>query len=251
MREPPSPDFRWGLLPRRSQYNRVVGESGEVELIEGSTHRQEIALSNYIKSNNLGRVVAVYKDVASAYSENAKRPEFENALLDLQAGRIDGIAVWKIDRLVRSTSQFDRVLGVLRESGGRLLSMSEGIDTAAEGMSKAITDIVLRILVNLAQMESENTSARLVLLAEERARQGKVHRGSKRPWGHTDDWMALVTEEARLTVEAAQRIVKGETPTAVTNDWRERGIKTNMGKDWRPETLKNILMSPRMVAKRE
>jgi DNA invertase Pin-like site-specific DNA recombinase len=49
----------------------------------------------------MGVVVAVYSDVASAYAENAKRPDFEAALDDLRAGRIDGIAVWKVDRLVR------------------------------------------------------------------------------------------------------------------------------------------------------
>jgi Resolvase, N terminal domain len=37
---------------------------------------------------------------------NAKRPDFEAALDDLRAGRIDGIAVWKVDRLVRRVSQF-------------------------------------------------------------------------------------------------------------------------------------------------
>jgi hypothetical protein len=57
----------------------------------------------------MGQVVAVYSDIASAYAENAKRPDFEAALDDLRAGRIDGIAVWKVDRLVRRVSQFRRV----------------------------------------------------------------------------------------------------------------------------------------------
>ena len=243
MRRDPGPDFRWGLVLRRSQFNQ--------DGTEGSTRRQELAVSSHIKANHMGIVAATYKDIASAYQEGAQRPEFQNALADLEAGRIDGIAVWKIDRLVRRANQYRHVLDVLEASGGRLFSLSEGIDTAAEGTAKVTTNIVLGILVALAEMESDNTSARLVLLAEERARQGKVHRGSKRPWGHTEDWMALVPNEARLTVEAAQRIVKGETPTAVTKDWRERGIKTAMGKDWIPETLKSILISPRMVAKRE
>jgi DNA invertase Pin-like site-specific DNA recombinase len=78
----------------------------------------------------MGRVVAVYSDIASAYDERAKRPEFENALIDLQAGRIDGLACWKVDRLVRRTNQYRRVLDVLEKSGGRLFSLSEGIDTA-------------------------------------------------------------------------------------------------------------------------
>jgi site-specific DNA recombinase len=200
MRRDPGPDFRWGLILRRSQYNQ--------DGTEGSTRRQELAVSSHIKANNMGIVAAVYKDIASAYQEGAQRPEFENALIDLQAGRIDGIAVWKIDRLVRRAKQYRRVLGVLEESGGRLFSQMEGIDTAAEGTAKIITNTVLGILVALAEMESDNTSARLILMAEERARMGKVHRGSKRPWGHSEDWMSLVADEVRLANEAAQRIVR-------------------------------------------
>jgi site-specific DNA recombinase len=156
MRRDPGPDFRWGLILRRSQYNQ--------DGTEGSTRRQELAVSSHIKANNMGIVAAVYKDIASAYQEGAQRPEFENALIDLQAGRIDGIAVWKIDRLVRRAKQYRRVLGVLEESGGRLFSQMEGIDTAAEGTAKIITNTVLGILVALAEMESDNTSARLILM---------------------------------------------------------------------------------------
>jgi site-specific DNA recombinase len=251
MRAEPGPGFRWGVLVRRSKYNIEITEDGENLKTEDSTRRQELAVTRHIKNNDMGVVVAVYKDIASAYNEDAKRREFENALLDLQAGRIDGIAVWKIDRLVRRTNQYRHVLDVLEESGGRLFSQQEGIDTAAEGTAKIITNIVLNILVSLAEMESDNISVRLVLLAEERARQGKVHRGSKRPYGHTEDWTALVPEEARRLRGAAERIIEGETPTKITNDWNTRGIPTVMGRPWLPDTLKNILLSPRMVAQRE
>jgi hypothetical protein len=43
----------------------------------------------------MGQVVAVYSDIASAYAVNAKRPDFEAALDDLRAGRIDGIASFR------------------------------------------------------------------------------------------------------------------------------------------------------------
>ena len=118
----PDPTFRWGCLTRRSKYN--------ADGTEGSTRRQELAVCDHIRANNMAQVVAVYSDIASAYAVNAKRPDFEAALDDLRAGRIDGIAVWKVDRLVRRVSQFRRVLDTLESSGGRLFSLVEGIDTA-------------------------------------------------------------------------------------------------------------------------
>jgi site-specific DNA recombinase len=239
----PGPEFRWGVVTRRSKLN----DDGT----EGSTRRQERAVTGHLLSSGMGKVVAVYSDVASAYN-GAKRPDFEAALIDLQAGRIDGIAVWKIDRLVRRTSQFRQVLTVLEESGGRLFSLCEGIDTATEdASSKAITNIVLSILVTLAEMESDNTSTRVHLFHEERARMRKPHRGVCRPFGHTEDWFHLVPEEVALIEEAATRILKGDGKTTVADDWNRRGIKTAQGRVWRAGTLGTVLTSPRMIGKRE
>jgi hypothetical protein len=63
----PGPTFRWGCLTRRSKYN--------ADGTEGSTRRQELAVCDHIRANNMGQVVAVYSDTASAYAVNAKRPD--------------------------------------------------------------------------------------------------------------------------------------------------------------------------------
>ena len=75
----------------------------------------------------------MYSDIASAYAVNAKRPDFEAALDDLRAGRIDGIAVWKVDRLVRRVSQFRRVLDTLESSGGRLVTVQDPAGAGNQG----------------------------------------------------------------------------------------------------------------------
>jgi hypothetical protein len=62
----PGPDFRWGAVLRRSRLNR--------DGTEGSTARQERAIQDYVKANGMGRIVAVYSDIASAHNENARRP---------------------------------------------------------------------------------------------------------------------------------------------------------------------------------
>jgi site-specific DNA recombinase len=239
----PGPSFRWGIVTRRSKMN--------VDGTEGSTRRQEIAVASHIKGSGMGVVVATYSDIASAYDEDAKRPEFENALIDLKAGRIDGIAVWKIDRLVRRAKHYRMVLDVLEESGGRLFSLVEGIDTAAEGTAKVITSIVLNLLVSLAEMESENTSTRVLLMHEDRARQGLVQRSHIRPFGHSDDWTQIVPHEACLIREAAERVLKGESMLSIVKDWRWRGIQTARGYEWHPSPLFCVLRSPRLIGKRE
>jgi site-specific DNA recombinase len=238
----PGPNFRWGVLTRRSKYN----DDGT----EGSTRRQEVAVCEHIKANNLGIIVATYSDIASAYSEKAKRPEFENALEDLKAGRIDGIAVWKIDRLVRRVSQYRRVIDVLETSGGRLFSMVEGIDTA-DPERKFVNGLILDLLVRLAEMESESTSERIVLMQQDLLRQGKRNGGGTRPFGHSLDWYAIVPKEADAIRDAARRVLEGEGVYSIIQDWNANGPRPVKAAQWTTQVVKGILIQPRLVAKRE
>jgi DNA invertase Pin-like site-specific DNA recombinase len=80
----PGPSFRWGLVLRRSQYNRRLAVNGEVERYEESTSRQELDLIQHIRANDMGIIAQTYTDIASAYKRDAKRPEFQNALDDLR-----------------------------------------------------------------------------------------------------------------------------------------------------------------------
>jgi site-specific DNA recombinase len=242
MANEPGPSFRWGVLTRRSKYN----EDGT----EGSTRRQELAVCEYIRANDLGKVVHTYSDIASAYNEKAKRPEFENALDDLKAGRIDGIAVWKIDRLVRRVSQYRRVFDILEASGGRLLSMVEGIDTA-DPDRKFVNGLILDLLVRLAEMESESTSERIILMQQDLLRQGKRNGGGTRPFGHSLDWFAIVPEEADAIRDAAKRVLAGEGVYSIVQDWNANGPRPVKAAQWTTQVLKGVLIQPRLVAKRE
>ena len=67
----PGPDFRWGIVVRRSALNP--------DGTEGSTQRQERAIQDYVKAQDMGRVVALYRDISSAYDEKANREEAPHA----------------------------------------------------------------------------------------------------------------------------------------------------------------------------
>jgi site-specific DNA recombinase len=239
----PGPSFRWGAIKRRSAYN--------ADGTENSTARQEDAIYSYVERNNMGRIVAVYTDIASGFAERAKRPEFENALDDLRAGRIDGIIVWKLDRLTRRRSQMRRILTLLEDNGGRLVSVVEGIDTA-DPSKKEITEIVLGVYIGAAQAESEAISERVRLMHFDLVRKGQVQRGSVRPFGHTDDWFGLVPAEVEILHEAGRRVLAGESAHAIARDFTRRKVETTIGRTfWHSEVLSRMLTSPRMIGKRE
>jgi site-specific DNA recombinase len=243
MRREPGPDFRFGALKRRSAYN--------ADGTENSTARQEDAIYAYVEQHNMGRIVAVYTDIASAFQEKAKRPEFDNALLDLQAGRIDGIIVWKLDRLTRRRSQIRRILTLLEECGGRLVSVVEGIDTA-DPAKQEITEIALAIYVGAAESESESISERVRLMQYDHARRGLVQTGGKRAYGHRGaHWTELVPAEVKILHEAGERVLADEACYSIARDFTQREVETTNGTTlWYAEVLMRMLRSPRMVGMR-
>jgi site-specific DNA recombinase len=239
----PGESFRWGAVLRRSALNP--------DGTEGSTARQERAIQEYVKANGIGRIVAFYNDIASAYAEKDMRQDFKNALLDLKAGRIDGIIAWKVDRLTRRRNEARRLLTLLEECGGRLATVVEGIDTA-DPSKREITEIALAIYAGSAEAESEAISERISLMHLDRARKGLVQRSSARPFGHTDDWLGLVDSEVKILHEAAERILQGEASFSIAADFTSRAITKPSGKTrWGSNVLRRMLLSPRMVGKRE
>jgi site-specific DNA recombinase len=192
----PGPDFKWGVVTRRSAFNRkkVKDNSGKerVVLTEESTGRQERAIMEHLRANSMGKAVRFYTDIASAYDEDAKRPDYKNALADLRGGVIDGLIAWKVDRFTRRRSEARRLLTLLEECGGRLATVVEGIDTA-DPAKREITEIALAIYAGTAEFESEAISERIHLMHLDRARKGLVQ-SPGRPFGHTVDWFNLRAE---------------------------------------------------------
>jgi DNA invertase Pin-like site-specific DNA recombinase len=247
----PGPDFRWGVLLRRSKYSRKVGANGEVILFEESTDRQELEVVWHIRNNDMGVIVEVYKDIASGWKPGAPRPRFKHALVDLAAGKIDGIAVLNIDRLTRRKDQVRPVLNALEEMGGRLFSLEDELDTADDNPDSN-TELRLHELVARAEREARRTSERMRLMARHRARKGLHQNGSRRPYGHTADYHGLVPHEAEVLNEAARRVVIDEGVYTIARDFTAREIPTATGKTvWQHDVLRQMLLSARMVGKRE
>jgi DNA invertase Pin-like site-specific DNA recombinase len=245
----PGPTFRWGALLRASKPKRVVLPDGTVKVIEESTDRQDLELLRHIRDNNMGVIVDSYKDVASAWKPGAPRPRYKHALVDLAAGRIDGIACLAVDRLTRRRDQVRPILNAMEEMGGRLFFLWDELDTASDDPD---TELRLHELVARAEREAERMSRRYKLVAQHRARKGLHHGSGQRAYGHSRDYRHLVNEEAEMLLQAAKAVDQGRPLGAVTADWTERGVPTiGGGTSWHHKVLRRMLTSPRMVGKRE
>ncbi len=192
-------------------------------------------------------VADVFEDVdTSAYQRTSKRPEFERMMGALREGAIDGVLVWKIDRLSRRQRDLVRVDEQCEESGGFIATVSEQLDTR-----QPAGRFVAELLVSQARMESANTSLRVARAHESMAKNGQPVLGGTRAFGYNKDRSEIIPEEAELIREAARRVMAGEGLRGVCMDWQARGVVTPTGKVWKQPPLRRLLMSATISGQRD
>ena len=86
---------------------------------------------------------------------NMDRPALRRLLADIEAGRVDCVVVYKVDRLSRSLLDFSRIMGVFDERGASFVSVTQQFNT-----THSMGRLTLNILLSFAQFEREIISER-------------------------------------------------------------------------------------------
>jgi len=183
----------------------------------------------------------------SAYKRNVARPSYEAMLAELDAGRLDVIVAWKLDRLLRRVMDFEKLWERCEPHRANVVTVRDGIDTSAP----MVGELLPRLMATFAQLESKNLSVREIRKHEETARNGGRAGGGHRPFGLSRDWSELVEPEATLVRGAVARILAGGSMYAIAREWNEAGGRTPTGKHWTVQHLASMLRSPRIAGLRE
>lgn len=144
-------------LLRCAIYTRKSSHHG-LEKPLNSLETQRDVCESYIRSQahrNWVQVPGQYDD--GGYSGGTlARPGLQRLLDDIEAGRIDIVVIYKIDRLSRSLTDFVRLMDVLDRYGASFVSVTQTFDT-----SDSMGRLVLNILLTFAQFERELASERI------------------------------------------------------------------------------------------
>lgn len=84
------------------------------------------------------------------------RPALRRLLLDVRAGRINVIVVYKVDRLTRSLADFAKIVEVLDAAGASFVSVTQAFNTTT-----SMGRLTLNVLLSFAQFEREVTGERI------------------------------------------------------------------------------------------
>ncbi len=83
------------------------------------------------------------------------RPALRRLLADVEAGKVDTICVYKVDRLSRSLLDFARIIGTLDAHGVSFVSVTQQFNT-----SSSMGRLTLNVLLSFAQFERETIAER-------------------------------------------------------------------------------------------
>ena len=140
------------------------------------------------------------------------RPGMDRLLVELRAGRLCRIVVWRFDRLGRTTRGLCQLFEELQEKKVDLVSLKDGFSLASPAGR-----LHARILASVAEYETEIRAERVHAGQQVARRKGKTWGGSEKGWRWrvSDEQVAAIQEmkAARTPIAKIARITGLSRPT--------------------------------------
>ena len=138
-------------------YTRKSSEEG-LEQSFNSLDAQREACEAYVKSQSHEgwRPLATRYDDGGFSGGNLDRPGLRRLLADIDAGRIDTVVVYKVDRLTRALSDFAKIVDRMDAKGVSFVSVTQAFNTTT-----SMGRLTLNVLLSFAQFEREVTGERI------------------------------------------------------------------------------------------
>jgi DNA invertase Pin-like site-specific DNA recombinase len=188
-------------------------------------------------------VVGVEADISISGYSGKSRPAWNRVLSMIQAGEVDLVVAWHMDRMTRSMVDLEKMIVLADEHGVGISTVHGDIDLTSD-----VGRMVARILAAVARAEVERKGARQKRANEQRARQGEFKSSGFRAFGYTMQG-EIVEEEAALIRDAAEDVLNGAPLRGVVRRWNDLEIPTprsrkNM-RGWTHNSVRSILLNPR------
>ena len=212
--------FRCAVYTRKSTDEGLDQEYNSIDAQRDAGHA-------YIASQRNEGWIAVnddYDDPAFSGGHMDRRA-LQRLLVDIEAGKIDIVVVYKIDRLTRSLTDFSKMIEVFERQGVSFVSVTQQFNTTT-----SMGRLMLNILLSFAQFEREVTGERIRDKIAASKRKG-LWMGGMPPLGYDVQHRRLVINESEAdTVHFIfQRFVALGSSTFLVSELKLAGIRS---KSW-------------------
>jgi site-specific DNA recombinase len=185
-------------------------------------------------------VAAVYTDNdISAYSGKL-RPGYQALLADLASGRVTAVLAWHTDRLHRRPVELEHYIAVCETHGVPTHCVKAGPLDLATPSGR----LVARQLGSVARYEVEHMIERQRSAKLQAAQAGK-YRGGRRAFGYEKDGVTVRVSESAAVLDAAHRVLHGETLASIARGWNDCGITSSTGARWTSISVHDVLVRAR------
>jgi site-specific DNA recombinase len=144
-------------IRRCAIYTRKSSEEG-LEQAFNSLDAQHEACTAYIDSQKHEgwRVISTHYDDGGYSGGSLVRPALTRLLADIDAGKIDAVVVYKVDRLTRSLADFAKIVETFDARDVSFVSVTQQFNTTT-----SMGRLTLNVLLSFAQFEREVTGERI------------------------------------------------------------------------------------------
>ncbi|MET0183603.1 MAG: recombinase family protein [Caulobacterales bacterium] len=228
-------------IKRCAIYTRKSSEEG-LEQDFNSLHAQREACAAYISSQagEGWRALPDFYDDGGFSGGNIERPALVRLLADIDAGKIDVIVVYKVDRLTRSLADFARIIERLEAKQASFVSVTQSFNSTT-----SMGRLTLNVLLSFAQFEREVTGERIRdKIAASKAK--GLWMGGRPPFGYTPKGRTLEIDpvEADRVNFIFRRYLELKSVNALADDLGKRGVR---GKAW--TTRKGVVAGGDVMAR--
>src|SRR5437016_7075695 len=149
--------IRSGRTLRCAVYTRKSSEEG-LEQAFNSLHAQREACEAFIRSQRHEGWTCLTQgyDDGGLSGAAMDRPALQQLLADIQAGKIDVVVCYKVDRLTRSLADFAKIVEIFHAKGVSFVSVTQQFNTTT-----SMGRLTLNVLLSFAQFEREVTGERI------------------------------------------------------------------------------------------
>ncbi len=212
---------------RCAVYTRKSSEEG-LELEFNSLHAQREACEAYIASQKQEGWVLVpdFYDDGGISGGTLERPALQQLLADIQAGLVDVVVVYKIDRLSRSLMDFAKLVDIFDRHNVTFVSVTQSFNT-----TNSMGRLTLNILLSFAQFEREVSGERIRDKIAASRKKG-LWMGGNVPLGYDvkDKKLVINEDEAKIIRMIFDRFPTVGSATILAKRLAEEDVRTKKGR---------------------
>ena len=243
-------------MTRCAIYTRKSTDEG-LDMDFNSLDAQREAGENYVLSQKHEgwKVVATRYDDGGFSGGNTNRPAFKKLMLDVEAGLIDMIVVYKIDRLTRSLIDFSKMVDIFDKHNVSFVSVTQQFNT-----STSMGRLTLNMLLSFAQFEREVSGERIRDKVAASKKKG-MFMGGLPVLGYDikDRHLILNKDEAKIIRDIFDYYIKCNSYKQTARYMNMLGYKTKLwksktgnvygGKEFDLQSIYKILCNPIYIGK--